>query len=99
MPLAENRNPREYLQTIGGKKKRADWAHQNTLEAIPAFSAAVIIAHNAQGEQFIIDAISVSYVTLRIAYGFLYIFDKHILRSIVWMGSMICIIGLFLSCT
>ena len=96
MPLNNNKNPREYLKNVEGKNKRADWAHQNTLEAIPGFAAAVIVAHLCLVEQHTLDSIAVTYIALRVAYGFFYIADKDILRSISWMMSMFCVIGLFI---
>ena len=96
MPMKNNRSPREYLAELEGKAKRADWAHQNTLEALPGFAAAVIIAHVCNANQDHIDITCGIYIGLRIAYGFFYIIDKHILRSLAWMSSMACIIALFI---
>ena len=95
MPLQENRRTREYLETLEGRRKRADWAHRNTLEVLPGFAAAVIIAQLCEASQDYLDAIAVFYVVLRIAYGVFYIYDKHILRSMIWMASFGCIIAIF----
>ena len=95
MPIDENRRPREFLKTLEGKAQRADWAHRNTLEALPGFIAAVIIAHLCAADQGKIDVLSATYVVLRLIYGFFYIMDKHVLRSLCWMCSFACIIMLF----
>ena len=95
MPLDENRRPREYLEALDGPAKRADWAHRNTLEVLPGFAAAVIIAHLCEADQDKMDVICVIYVALRIAYGIFYIFDRHVLRSLSWMASFACIVLLF----
>jgi len=91
----DNLAPREYLSGLDGYRKRAHWAQLNTLESTPAFMAAVIIAHQIGGEQNTIDMLAVSYIALRIIYGFLYISNKGILRSIVWTLALLCILGLF----
>ncbi len=96
MPIGNNRNPREYLADLEGHSKRADWAHKNTLEALPGFAAAVIIAHLCNANQDYIDTTCGIYIALRIAYGLFYIMDKHILRSLSWMSSMACILSLFI---
>ena len=96
MPSHNNRNPREYLSEVTGKSKRAYWAHQNTLEALPGFAAAVIVAHQCQANQNHLDAICLVYIGLRVGYGLLYIYDRHVLRSAAWITSMACIIALFI---
>ncbi|MCH2553658.1 MAG: MAPEG family protein, partial [Alcanivorax sp.] len=45
--LNENKNPREFLEKLGGARKRAHWAPQNSFEILPGFAAAVISAHLA----------------------------------------------------
>jgi len=90
-----NLAPREYLEGLNGFRKRANWAQMNTLESIPGFMAAVIIAHQIGGQQQSIDTLAVSYIFLRMVYGFLYIANKGILRSIVWTMALMCILALF----
>lgn len=91
----DNHNPREYLERLEGPAKRAHWAQLNTFESIPGFMAAVIIAHLAGAAQPTVDAIAVTYIGLRLAYGVLYITDKARLRSLVWAGGVACIVALF----
>lgn len=91
----DNHNPREYLEKLEGPAKRAHWAQLNTFESIPGFMAAVIIAHQAGAPQATVDAIAVTYIGLRLAYGVLYITDKAQLRSLVWAGGVACIVALF----
>lgn len=91
----DNHNPREYLEKLEGPAKRAHWAQLNTFESIPGFMAAVIIAHLAGAPQAAIDAIAVTYIGLRLAYGVLYITDRAELRSLVWAGGVACIVALF----
>lgn len=91
----DNRAPREFLEGATGAKKRAHWAQLNSFEAFPAFAAAVIIAHLAGAAQAGIDLLAVAFVLLRLAYGWAYITDRASLRSLVWMGGIACMVGLF----
>lgn len=91
----DNRAPREFLEGASGAQKRAHWAQLNSFEAFPAFAAAVIIAHLTGGKQPAIDALAVGFVVLRAAYGWAYITDRASLRSLVWMGGIACMVGLF----
>ncbi len=91
----DNRAPRDFLAALDGRQKRADWAQQNSFEAFPAFAAAVIIAHLAQGSQSAINALALVFVALRLAYGWAYITDRPTLRSLVWIAALGCVVGLF----
>jgi uncharacterized MAPEG superfamily protein len=91
----DNHNPREFLASIDGMGKRANWAQLNTFESIPGFMAAVIIAQQLNAPQAQVDAIAVTYIVLRLIYGVLYMLDKASLRSLVWAGSLGCIVALF----
>lgn len=91
----DNHAPREYLDKLQGPAKRAHWAQLNTFESIPGFMAAVIIAHLAHAPQGRVDALALTYIGLRLAYGILYIKDLATLRSLVWAGGVACIVALF----
>ena len=39
----QNHNPREFLETLEGSRKRAHWAQQNGFEVTPAFAAAASV--------------------------------------------------------
>lgn len=90
-----NLAPREYLEGLDGFRKRANWAQLNTHESIPAFMAAVIIAHQMQGDQAMIDGLAISYIVLRIVYGLLYMANKGVLRTLVWSAALLCTLGMF----
>lgn len=90
-----NLSPRAYLESLEGFRKRANWAQLNTHESIPPFMAAVIIAHQMQGDQSMIDALAIAYIVLRILYGLLYMANKGTLRTLVWSGALLCTLGLF----
>lgn len=93
----QNHNPREFLETLEGSRKRAHWAQQNSFEITPAFAAAVIIAHLPQtAPQPTLDGIAVAFVLSRVMYGVCYIADWASARSLVWFFGIGCIIALFI---
>lgn len=97
MSLKENHAPRDFLATVEGPQKRADWAQQNAFEAFPAFAAAVIIAHVAGAEQATINLLAGIWVLARIAHGIVYIADLATIRSVVWFVALGCVVGLFVA--
>lgn len=93
----QNHNPREFLGRLTGARQRANWAHQNSLEVLPGFAAAVIIAQLVGvAQQATLDAIAVAFVVSRVIYGLCYILDWASLRSLVWFFGMGCIAALFI---
>ena len=80
----DNRNPREFLDSLKGKAKRAHYAQNNFYETFPAFGIGVVAAHQMHAAQTTIDALAVMYVLARIAYAIFYIMDQHVLRTIAW---------------
>jgi uncharacterized MAPEG superfamily protein len=93
---AQNHNPRDWLAQLEGHRKRAHFAQLNSFEVVPAFSAAVLVAHQVgTAEQSTIDAIAIAFVVSRLLYGAFYVADWAALRSLVWFGGMGCIAALF----
>lgn len=90
-----NQAPRRYAEGLNGPRQRAYWAHQNGFEAFPPFAAAVIIAVMAGVDRSTVDALALTFVGARLAYGLLYIADLDKLRSAAWMVGMACICALF----
>lgn len=90
-----NRKPREFLEKLEGRHKRAHYAQMNSYEAFPPFAAGVIIAHNAGALQAQVDLLAVVFVVMRILYGICYVMDWASWRSLVWVTAFACIIGLF----
>lgn len=91
-----NHAPRVYLDELSGWRQRAYWAHLNTLESLPLFAAAVIIAHQAHAPQPRLDQLAMTFIGLRVVYGLLYIADIAWLRSLVWFAAIGCSVGMFL---
>jgi uncharacterized MAPEG superfamily protein len=93
----ENHNPRDWLNTLEGSRKRAHFAQLNSFEVTPAFAAAVIVAHQiGAAAQGTLDGIALAFVASRILYGITYIADWATLRSLVWFFGMACIAALFI---
>ena len=98
MPIHNNKNPREYLATLEGVQKRADWAQQNAFEAFPAFAAAIIIAHATGGAaQATINTLALIWVAARVAHGICYLADKSSLRSLSYFVAMASVVGCFIA--
>lgn len=92
-----NRRPRDWYESIAGYRRRAWWAQQNSLEAFPLFAAAVIIAQLTDGTQSLVDALAIAFIAFRVAYGVCYLADVHLFRSLMWLGGLLCCIGLFIA--
>lgn len=93
----DNSQPREFLEKLQGKAKRAHYAQLNSFEAFAPFAAAVIIAHLAGVNPSRIVILAVLFVVFRILYGVCYIADKSSLRSTFWFGGFFCVVTLFIS--
>jgi uncharacterized MAPEG superfamily protein len=95
-PGYDNSKPRVWLAHLEGAAQRANWAQQNAYEAFPPFAAAVIIAHLNGAPQLTVDIIAGIFLAARIAHGILYILDKSMLRSLVWLVGFGSTIALFM---
>jgi len=93
----DNAKPRIFLQNLSGWPQRANWAQTNAYEAFPPFAAAVIIASLAGANQFAVDALAGLFLIARVLHGLFYIFDKPMLRSLVWTIGFFTMIAIFLA--
>jgi len=91
----DNRDPRAWLATQGGLRRRADYAHRNHLEAFPFFAAAVLIGAFTHVAQVWLDRVALAFIALRIAYTLAYLADRPSLRSLVWTAAYGCCVALF----
>jgi uncharacterized MAPEG superfamily protein len=80
----DNANPRDWLNTQSGFRKRANAAQLNSFEAFPLFAVAVIVAHLAGAPQDRIDLLAVTFIVARLFYLGFYLADIHMLRSLSW---------------
>jgi uncharacterized MAPEG superfamily protein len=79
-----NRAPRAMQPKLEGLSQRAHWAEQNSFEILPAFVAAVLVAHLAGAEQMLIDQLAIGFIVSRVLYSICYLTDWATLRSLVW---------------
>ena len=91
-----NSTTRDSSDKFTGESKRAHFAHLNSFEALPLFVGSVIIAHINQVPLFTLHSLTAIYLTLRILYGFLYIYNLATLRSTVWTLALFCNLGLLI---
>jgi len=101
IPLAwdgkyNNASPRAGLKGLRGVCQRASWAEQNSFEILPAYIAAVLVAHIAGADPSSIDQLALLFIVTRILYCICYITNWAALRSIIWVGGLLCIVGLFI---
>jgi uncharacterized MAPEG superfamily protein len=80
----DNALPRDQQAKLDGIARRAVAAHQNGFEGFAPFAAAVLCAQAAQVRPELLNALSMTYVTMRVVYIGLYLADRSTLRSIVW---------------
>lgn len=95
-PNYNNRNPRAWLAKQDGnyKVQRAHGAHLNAFEAFAPFAAGVVLAQLAGVDHGRIALLAVAFIVLRVLHGVLYVADLAMARSLVWLGSYLCILAL-----
>jgi uncharacterized MAPEG superfamily protein len=90
-----NRAPRAMQPELQGFSQRAHWAEQNSFEILPAFIAAVLVAHFAGAEQATVDLLAIGFIVSRVVYSICYLMNWASLRSLVWVVGLLFIVGLF----
>jgi uncharacterized MAPEG superfamily protein len=90
----DNHNPREWAAKLHGWQARAVSAQNNGFESLPLFIAGVILAQMGSADPFLISALSITFVVIRIFYVALYLLDYPVLRSVVWLLGVVVSIGL-----
>ena len=93
----DNARPRKTEFYAEGWRARALGAHQNGLEALPFFAAAVLLAEFRAAPQGLVDGLAGAFVVARLAYVTAYICDRDILRSVIWSTGFLINIALFLA--
>jgi uncharacterized MAPEG superfamily protein len=44
-----------------------------------------------------VDALAIAFVGFRALYTLAYLYDRPLLRSLLWSGGVLCVIGLFVA--
>jgi uncharacterized MAPEG superfamily protein len=93
----DNHDPRAWLAKQSGRQARANAAQANSFEALPLFIAGVLVAHQLQAPQGLVDGLALGFIAARVAYIAAYLADKASLRSAIWFVGVACSVGLFFS--
>lgn len=93
--LADNNQPRQFLQSTTGAAARANAAQQNSYETLPVFLAAVVVAMLFFVPQLVVNKLAWLYVVIRIGFCVAYVINLSLFRSVLWVLSMVCSLMLF----
>ncbi len=95
-PGYSNRNPRGWIakQSDNYKVQRANAAHLNAFEAFAPFAAGVLMAQAAGVDATLVVRLSLAFVAFRVLHGAFYLADKPPLRSLSWLGGIVCVVWL-----
>lgn len=85
----DNANPRAWLARQTDWQARANAAQANSFEALPFFIGAVVIAHQLNASQGIVDILAVIFVTLRVMYIAMYVGGLPTARSAIWALALL----------
>lgn len=92
----DNHQPRAWLDTQEGWRKRANAAQQNSFEAFPFFAGGVLLALLAQTDLALIVPTCWVFIVARALYIYFYVTDQAALRTIIWLVGLIAIVRLYL---
>ncbi|HEX2859503.1 MAG TPA: MAPEG family protein [Alphaproteobacteria bacterium] len=91
----DNANPRDPAFYKSGLPARAQGAHINSLEGLPFFIGAIILAEMHGASAPYITLLAWGYIAARIAYIWAYLGNRPGLRSAVWGMGLLFNIGIF----
>src|SRR5688572_17707066 len=91
----DNHDPRGWLARQTDWQARANAAQANSFEALPFFIGAVLVAHQLNASQGIVDILAMVFVTLRIMYIAMYVGGLPLVRSLLWALALLVNIGIF----
>lgn len=89
-----NHHPRKWLAQQTGWRARANAAQANTFEALPLFYVGLLYAYITSSNLKLVQTIVVIWLLLRLVYLIAYLFDKALLRSLVWFLALLCNLSL-----
>ena len=92
----DNRNPRAQVAGLEGPGARAYAAQNNAWEAIALFTPAVLVSHLLGADPGAAAMLAMTFVGFRVAHGLCYLADLATLRSLCFVGGLVCAIWLFL---
>ena len=94
----ENREPRTFRASLTGYRKRAYAAQDNSFESFPFFACGVIVAHLwGEPSHFLwINSLAALHVVARCLYGWAYVTDRDLMRSLFWSIGFFAALTLYL---
>ncbi len=92
---ADNKNPRAQVAQLEGVGARTYAAQANAWEAALLFTAAVLTSHLAGLSAAAATPWALAFVVFRVLHAIFYIRDIDMARSGVFVGSLVCVIALF----
>lgn len=90
-----NQNPRQFLANTAGIAARFNHAQANGYETLPIFLAAVLVCLYTFVPMGIVNLLATGFVLFRLCFIASYAANLAFVRSITWLMSMICCLGLF----
>ncbi len=90
---ARPRDPAFYAHPI---RERALGAHVNGIETFPFFAVAIVLAEFKKAPQAPIDALSVAFVVVRLAFVIAYLTGRPTLRTLLWNVGFFVNLAVFL---
>jgi uncharacterized MAPEG superfamily protein len=94
-PRYNNRDPRQWIaRQEDPRVQRAFAAHLNAFEAFAPFAAGVLMAQAAGVEAGLVTTLALVFVAFRVLHGVFYITNVHVLRSLSWLGGLVCVLWL-----
>lgn len=91
----DNKTPRDQAARLEGAGARAAAAQANAWEALPMFTAAVLVAHLSGVPPETAAPFAIGFVVTRILHAAFYLADLDKARSAVFIAGMGCLVMLF----
>ncbi len=93
----DNRRPRDLAFYQDPVRARVLGAHLNGIETFPFFAAAVLLAEMKHGSQPVIDALSIVFIAVRLAFIWAYIANRPTTRTLLWNLGFLVNVLIFIS--
>ncbi len=98
-PMEVFTKPRVYADKLPDYAKRANWAHQNSLESFMLYAPAALMAYMTGQDSIAALLAVVTYVIARLLFSMSYILNVAPLRSLMFVIGSLSIFSLyFMSC-
>lgn len=96
--IYDNNHPRIQQAQLTGIGARAVAAHQNGFESLAVFTPAALTAMATNHLGMTIQLLAIIYIVSRVAYNVFYLKNLASLRSLTWLGGVLCCLAILLLC-